>query len=142
VSGASGGVTSTSNSIKYCYLGDVGGAFYIKNSFLTDSGSTTMSYNAAISGGAINCHTCVISLTNTIFNNHQGYNGGLIYLYEQVTVTLNNINVNTASADNNGGMIYATQTTSPVSTVTFSNTATLTGFSAANNGGAFYINNK
>lgn len=38
-------------------------------------------------------------------------------------------------------MIYATQSTNPATpSVTFSNTATLTGFSAENNGGSFYIN--
>lgn len=31
------GVTSTSNTIKYCYNSDTGGAFHIENSKLTDT---------------------------------------------------------------------------------------------------------
>jgi len=51
------GFTSTGNIIRYCYLSDVGGAFHIENSKLIDS-SSTMTFNAAIQGGAISCKSC------------------------------------------------------------------------------------
>ena len=138
--------TSTTNTIKWCYLGDTGGAFYLQNTQFWDSGSSTFSYNAAVSGGAITCNACtMLSFKQTTFNNHQGYNGGLMNLISPTTVILDSISVTTSSADNFGGMIYATGTgSSPVATITVKNTYTPTvtwvGLSAAVSGGGFYIN--
>jgi hypothetical protein len=47
-------VASTNNDIKYCYLCDVGGGFYLEQTSFTDTGST-LSFNSALQGGAFYC---------------------------------------------------------------------------------------
>ena len=87
-------VTSTANTIKWCYIGDTGGAFYIENSMLTDSGGSTFSYNAAVTGGAITCKSCSkIDLTQSTFTYHEAYKGGLIYLDSPTIVNLDSVTV-------------------------------------------------
>ena len=51
INGASGGVKSVANTVKWCYLGDMGGAFSIISTTFADSGSSTFTYNAALQGG-------------------------------------------------------------------------------------------
>ncbi len=53
------GITSMSNSIKYCYNSDIGGAFHIENSKLIDSLSVLRD-NTAVLGGAISCKSCTL----------------------------------------------------------------------------------
>ncbi len=61
------GVTSASNSIRNCYHADIGGAFHIEESKLTDS-SSYLGNNAAVKGGAISCKKCtLLSLMKTEF---------------------------------------------------------------------------
>lgn len=117
--------TSTSNTIEYCYVGDTGGAFYIESSTLVDTTSTYLN-NAAVTGGAIACKSCVsLSVTQSTFTNHEAYNGGLIYLDSpQTGVILDSVTVTTATAKNNGGLVYAVGlSSSPTFTLTVKNTA-------------------
>lgn len=87
----SSGVISTSNTISNCYLADVGGAYYLENTGLTDTGGSIFTGNAAVRGGAFNCKNCSISTQNSIFTKHQAYQGGLMYLSERSMITLDNI---------------------------------------------------
>lgn len=68
--GAWGGVTSTLNTYKNCYLGDKGGVFYLESTSFSDTGGSTFSYNAAVYGGAINCKSCYMTFKSTTFTNH------------------------------------------------------------------------
>ena len=125
------GVTSTSNSIKYCYNSDIGGAFHIENSMLTDSLSVLRD-NTAVFGGAISCKSCtLISLTSTeLYHNaafttavNTGGLGGVIYLDSPTTITMNKIKVIDGYAMNKGGFVYAVGTSSsPFATFTIDNT--------------------
>jgi predicted outer membrane repeat protein len=124
-------VTSTLNSIKFCYNSDIGGAFHIENSKLTDSLSVFRD-NTAVFGGAISCKSCtLLSLTSTeLYHNaafttaaNTGGLGGVIYLDSSVTITMNKIKVIDGYAMNKGGFVYAVGTSSsPVSTFTIDNT--------------------
>lgn len=138
-------VISTSNIVKNCYLGDIGGAFYVENTELTDSGSSTFEYNAAVYGGAITCKSCSkLSMTQSTFTNHRGYNGGLIYLDQPGTVTLDSVTVNFAVSLNNGGLLHATGSAlSPTATITVLNSfvspVVWSNLQATVNGGGMYI---
>lgn len=133
-------VTSTSNSISKCYLGDVGGAFYIENSSLDDT-SSVYDNNAANLGGAFYCKTCTMTIKDATFNKHYSYSGGLLYLEDSVLVTLDNIQTDDTYAANNGGLVYAIASSSISSTLNFINTASITNSKANNKGGSFYIEN-
>ena len=124
-------VTSTSNTIKYCYNSDIGGAFHIENSKLTDNLSVLRD-NTAVFGGAISCKSCtLLSLTSTEFYHNAAFTtavttgglGGVIYLNSPTTVTMNKIKVIDGYAMNLGGFVYAEGTSSsPVATFTIDNT--------------------
>eukprot|EP00347_Sterkiella_histriomuscorum_P016469 403353061 len=136
-------ITSISSQVKNCYLGDYGGVYYLENTVLIDSGASIYSYNAALYGGAVYCTNCTLNLTNSQFTNHQGFNGGLIYLKESITVNLDNIKATYTYAANNGGLIYAIESTSPtVANINFLNTIIFSTAYAKMNGGSFYIDHQ
>jgi predicted outer membrane repeat protein len=148
-------VTSTSNTIQYCYNSDIGGAFHIENSRLIES-SSFIRDNTAVYGGAISCKACSeISLTSTELYHHSAYTsalnvggkGGVIYLDDPTTVYLNNIKIIEGYAMNEGGFVYAKgNTLSPTATFTIDNTINgnammLEEFKSDYHGGGFYVNN-
>lgn len=49
------------------------------------------------------------------------------------------LSVSTSYAANNGGIVYATETTTPTASITIVNSGTFTSLSAGANGGGFYI---
>jgi predicted outer membrane repeat protein len=125
-------VTSTSNTIKYCYHSDIGGAFHIENSKLTDV-SSIIRDNSAVNGGAISCKLCtLLSLTSTQLYHHSAFVtsatvgglGGVIYLENPTTVTMNQIRVIDGSAMSKGGFVYAVGTAaSPTAAFTIDDTS-------------------
>ena len=110
--------------------------------------------NTAVYGGAISCKSCsLLSLTSTEFYHNSAFTtsplngglGGIMYLEDPTTVTLNKIKAIDAHAMNNGGFVYAVGTSSsPTATLTIDNTPfvsalTLEQFKADTSGGGFYV---
>lgn len=140
--------TSTGNQYNYCYLADKGGVFYLENTWLVDTGSSTFTSNAAVTGGAIHCESCTgLDLKATTFTTHEAFNGGLISMVSPPTsVNLDYITVTGATSRNLGGMIYTTGTlASPLSTVYVKNTVAVgsdvvwTNLYSVSHGGGWYI---
>jgi len=48
---SSSSISVNAITVDYCYIGDVGGAFYIESTTLVDTGGSQYNYNAAIKGG-------------------------------------------------------------------------------------------
>lgn len=59
-----------------------------------------------------------------------------------MTVSLDGISVSNSYANNNGGMVYATETSNLASSITYINSAVFTGLSSEKNGGGFYIDHR
>jgi predicted outer membrane repeat protein len=94
--------TSTTNTYKWCYLGNKGGVFYLENTWLVDQGVSTFTDNAAVTGGAIHCESCTgLDLKATVFTTHEAYDGGLISMVSPPTaVNFDFITVTGSSARN------------------------------------------
>ena len=137
INGATTTTQFTTNTIKYCYSGDKGGAYSIISSSIVDT-SSTYSYNGAVYGGAVYCDTCTISLTKVAFQNNEAYDGGTFYLKDIQSFTQSSISVTTSYAFYNGGIFYITGTATNTLDL---ETLTFTTASAGNNGGSFYIDN-
>ncbi|CDW79966.1 UNKNOWN [Stylonychia lemnae] len=135
-------VSITTKTIKVlnCYIGGIGGVFYLENTQLSDSGLSIYKFNAAQKGGFLFAKNSIITLQNSAFDNHQAFDGGLIYLSEQFTLNLDGISVQYIYAANNGGLIYVTENSNPiVSAIKFSNMLVLKDISAKQNGGSYYF---
>ena len=91
----------------------MGGAFYLENTSLIDTGGSTYTGNAAIKGGAFYCKNCSINTKDSKFDNHEAYQGGIIYLFERTMITFDNLEIVKSYAALNAGFAYAIATSSP-----------------------------
>ncbi len=117
-------ITSTDNTFKNCYTSTKAAIFTVISATMTESGSS-YTQNGGVYG-SIYCETCTLTVQKSgsvtpKFNTVHGSYGGAIYVKDSSTVTLNDLEVTTASAVN-GGVLYFTETTTGSATSTLAMT--------------------
>ena len=72
--------------------------------------SSTYTYNAAITGGAIKCDGCTITMNDAEFEENSANQGGTFLFDNEATATIDNTKITESASYGDGGAVAAIKT--------------------------------
>jgi hypothetical protein len=101
-------VTATGNNYAYCYICQEGAVYTLVDTTFSET-SGTYGHNAAINGGAIKCDGGTFGISSSTFADHGAISGGTFFFDNQVQATIDNTQITTSTAYEDGGAIAISQ---------------------------------
>lgn len=101
-------VTSSENSIKYCWLCDQGSAYSLSSTTFSDSDST-YDYNAGLQGGLFYIESSTLTINSAIISNTYAIYGGIFNVIDASPITITSSTFASTTAVKYGGIFYNTE---------------------------------
>lgn len=104
-------VTSDNNQYRYCAIAEQGGVYSLTDVTSFDEDNSQYEYNAAITGGAVKCDGCTMTINTATFQFNYANQGGTFLFDNDATATLDDTRISESSSYGDGGAIAAIKTT-------------------------------
>lgn len=104
-------VTSQGNQYRYCAIADAGAIYSLKDVPDFDEDQSIYEHNASITGGAVKCDGCTMTINDATFEFNYANQGGTFIFDNDATATIDNTDITDSSSYGDGGAIAAIKTT-------------------------------
>jgi len=104
-------VTSSDNQYRYCSIATTGGVYSLTDVEAFNEDRSTYEYNAAITGGAIKCDGCTMTIDDATFTYNYANQGGTFLFDNDAAAVIDSTIITESYTYGDGGAIAAIKTT-------------------------------